>query len=76
VGGLVGHTTVLEATTAAANQEGMTLSLETTALGTYLASINGTTGSGWEYFVDGQRGGMAVDVATLPSTGVLVWRLA
>lgn len=76
VGGLVGHSTVLEATTAAANQEDMPLSLETTALGTYLVSINGTTGSGWEYFVDGQRGDVAVDLATLPSAGVLVWRLA
>jgi hypothetical protein len=45
-------------------------------LGTYLVSLNGTEATGWEYFVDGQRGTLAVDDASVASNSVLVWRLA
>jgi hypothetical protein len=76
VGGLVGHATVLEATEAAAEEHSLDLELEATPIGTYLASINGIKGSGWEYFIDGERGAFAVDEASVPPTGVLVWRLA
>ena len=65
-----------EATVAAAEEHSMDLELEATPIGTYLASINGITGSGWEYFIDGERGAFAVDEASVPPTGVLVWRLA
>lgn len=76
IGGLVGHQTVLQLTEDASETLGLSLSLETTALGVYLEAINGTTASGWEYFIDGQRGQVSVDVASVDSTSVLVWRLA
>ena len=76
IGGLVGHQTVLQLTEDASETLGLSLTLETTALGVYLEAINGTTASGWEYFIDGQRGQVSVDVASVDSTSVLVWRLA
>jgi hypothetical protein len=76
IGGLVGHDDVLALTQTAAQQLEMNLHQETSSLGTYVVAINGTAGSGWEYFVDGQRGVLAVDDAPVDSTTVLVWRLA
>lgn len=75
VGGLVGHTTVLEASQAAADQLGVVLVVEETAIGTYLTSINETSASGWEYTLNGERGAFAVDEAPIRSDVVLVWRL-
>jgi len=75
-GGLVGHATVLEATQAAAEELGISLKLDDTAIGTYLVSINGTSASGWEYTQNGERGTLAVDEAPMKSDEVLVWRLA
>ena len=75
VGGLVGHGTVLEATQAAADELGLSLRLDETAIGTYLVSINGTSASGWEYTQNGERGTLAVDDAPMKSDEVLVWRL-
>lgn len=76
VGGLVGHEDVLALTSAGTTQLGIEITLDATPLGTYLVSFNETHGSGWEYFVDGQRGTLAIDDATIPSSTVLVWRLA
>ena len=76
IGGLVGHATVLELTQAAAQQHNITLEVESTNLGPLLVSINGTSGAGWEYFVNGARGALAMDDAPVQTPVVLVWRLA
>ena len=76
VGGFVGHQSVLALTQEAAIEMDVELVLESTTLGTYLVSINGTSGAGWEYFVNGERGAMAVDDAMVETPVVLVWRLA
>lgn len=76
VGGLVGHESVLALTQAAALDLGVDIDLESTSLGTYLVAINGTSGAGWEYFVNGERGVLAVDDAMVETPVVLVWRLA
>jgi len=76
VGGLVGHQTVLQLTEAACQDLNLSLSLQSTAIGVYVETINGTSASGWEYFVDGERGQVSVDTAVVDGTSVLVWRLA
>ena len=76
VGGLVGHSTVWSLTQEAAQNEGLQVVTEETGLGLYLLSINGTEGSGWEYFLNGERGVLAVDDAAVDSTVVVRWSLA
>ena len=76
VGGLVGHTSVWSLTQAAAQNEGLPVVTEETGLGLYLLSINGTEGSGWEYFLNGGRGALAVDDAAVDSTVIVRWSLA
>ena len=76
IGGLVGHESVLALTQAAALDLDVDVELESTSLGTYLVAINGTSGAGWEYFVNGERGVLAVDDAMVETSVVLVWRLA
>ena len=75
-GGFVGHQTVLQLTEAACQDLALSLSLQSTAIGVYVEAINGTSASGWEYFVDGERGQTSVDDAAVDATSVLVWRLA
>ena len=76
VGGLEDHPDVWELTQAAADQAGLTLTTELTGLGVYITAINGTSASGWEYFLNGERGSFAVDQAVVDSTVVLRGRLA
>jgi outer membrane protein assembly factor BamB len=76
VGGLVGHDDVLALTQAAALEDGMSVTVETTDLGAYISEFNGVAGSGWEYFLNGERGVLSVDSASVDSSVVLVWRLA
>jgi hypothetical protein len=76
VGGLEGHTTVWSLTQHAASQSEIILMTEDTSLGLYLLSINGTSASGWEYAINGERGNYAIDVAAIESTLVLRWSLA
>ena len=76
VGGLEGHTTVWSLTQDAASQSDIILLTEDTSLGLYLLSINGTSASGWEYAINGERGNYAIDVAAIESTLVLRWSLA
>jgi hypothetical protein len=49
--------------------------IEQTDLGPYLVSIDGQSGGGWEYFVDGERGVLAMDSASIESTTILHWRV-
>jgi hypothetical protein len=76
VGGLEDHPDVWDLTQAAADEAGLTLTTELTGLGVYITAINGTSASGWEYFLNGERGVVAVDEAAVNSTVVLRWRLA
>ena len=76
VGDLEDHPDVWELTQAAADEAGLTLTTELTGLGVYITAINGTSASGWEYFLNGERGVFAVDEAAVESTVVLRWRLA
>ena len=76
LGGLEGHTTVWSLTQDAASQLEIILATEDTSLGLYLTSINGTSASGWEYAINGERGNYAVNVAAIESTLVLRWSLA
>jgi hypothetical protein len=76
VGGLVGHQNVWSLTQQAAEERAIPLDAEETGLGLYLVAINGTEGSGWEYFLNGERGTLAVDDASVDSTVVVRWSLA
>ncbi len=76
VGGLEGHRTVWSLTKDAASQSGIDAVTEDTSLGLYLTSFNGTSGSGWEYTVNGERGIYAIDAASIEATLVLRWSLA
>ena len=76
VGGMVGHATVWSLTQEAAQMHDFSLNTEETSLGLYLLSINGTEGSGWEYFLNGERGALAVNDAIIESTVVVRWSLA
>jgi hypothetical protein len=76
VGGLVGHQNVWSLTQQAAEERDIPLDAEETGLGLYLVAINGTEGSGWEYFLNGERGTLAVDDASVDSTVVVRWSLA
>lgn len=76
VGGLVGHANVWTLTQEAAQKHNLPLATEETGLGLYLLSINETEGSGWEYFLNGERGALAVDDASIDSTVVVRWSLA
>ena len=75
-GGLVGHSNVWDLTQAAAETHGLSLETEPTSLGLYVSSINQTADSGWEYFLNGERGVLSVDEAGVDSTVVVHWRLA
>ena len=75
-GGLVGHSNVWDLTQAAAETHGLSIETEPTSLGLYVSSINQTTDSGWEYFLNGERGVLAVDEADVDSTVIVHWRLA
>ena len=76
VGGLEDHRTVWSLTKDAASQSGIDAVTEDTSLGLYLTSFNGTSGSGWEYTVNGERGIYAIDAASIEATLVLRWSLA
>ena len=76
MGGIEPRPTVLEATTAAAEELGLSLSTEDHALGTWVTVVNGTSADGWIYEVDGVRPMIGPDAHPLPPSSVLVWRLA
>lgn len=75
VGGLGAHSDVWSLTQEAAAKSGLLLESTDTSLGVYLTTINGTSDSGWEYFINGERGTVSVDRALIDDTVVLRWRL-
>jgi hypothetical protein len=76
VGGFEPRPTVLEASMAAANELGVSLATEDHALGQWVTAVDGVTGDGWIYEVDGTRPTVGPEAMALPSSSVLVWRLA
>lgn len=74
-GGLVGYETALDLTLAAANEIPLEVEVESTELGSYIVSINGEEGSGWEYFLNGERAGQSSDRQSVSDSIVLHWRL-
>ena len=75
LGGFLGHESVESLTEAALEDAGLIAEIEQTDLGPYLVSIDGESGGGWEYFVDGERGVLAMDSASIESTTILHWRV-
>ena len=75
-GGFEPRPTPLEATTVAADSLGLSVTLEEHALGMWVTAVNGTTADGWVYEVNGVRPMVGADAYALPSSSVLVWRLA
>ena len=75
IGGLLGYETALELTLAAANEAEWKVEVDSIELGSYVVSINGENGSGWEYFLDGERAGQSSDRQTISDSTVLHWRL-
>ena len=76
IGGIGTFGNVSEATISAADELNLSLEIEQTNLGNYLVSINGETGNGWEFYVDGNRGLYSIDEVRLEQESVLVWRPA
>ena len=75
VGGLNGYQTALDLTLAAADEASWEVNVESTELGSYVVSINGEEGSGWEYFLNGERAGQSSDRQTVSDSIILHWRL-
>lgn len=76
VGGLLGHGTVWELTSAAAEERNLSIKTEATGIGLYLVAIDGVEATGWEYTINDQRGVFAVDEAEVEAALVLRWHLA
>lgn len=75
IGGLDGYETALDLTLAAADEASWEVNVESTELGSYVVSINGEEGSGWEYFLNGERAGQSSDRQSVSDSIVLHWRL-
>ena len=75
LGGFLGHESVESLTQAALEEANLSAEIEQTDLGPYLVSIDGQSGGGWEYFVDGERGVVAIDSASIEATTILHWRV-
>ena len=75
IGGLDGYETALDLTLAAADEASWEVNVEFTELGSYVVSINGEEGSGWEYFLNGERAGQSSDRQSVSESIVLHWRL-
>lgn len=76
IGGIGTFGNVSEATISAADELDLSLEIEQTNLGNYLVSIDGESGNGWEFYVDGNRGLYSIDDVVLEQESVLVWRPA
>ena len=73
-GGYVGHEDVLELTKQATSEQGIDLEISDTSFGKYVVSIDGKSGDGWEYYVNGQAGTISADYQSIDSNAVVVWK--
>ena len=73
-GGLLGNDNVLQASIAAANQQGFEIEVVESSLGKYVVSINNVAGEGWEYTVNGQPGTVSAEFSQLKSDSIVIWK--
>ena len=76
IGDIGAFENVSEATISASQELSLSIVIEQTNLGNYLVSIDGQTGNGWEFYVDGSRGLYSINDVSLEDDSVLVWRPA
>jgi hypothetical protein len=73
-GGYIGHEDVLELTKQATSEQGINLEISDTSFGKYVVSIDGKSGDGWEYYVNGQAGTISAEYQSIDSNAVVVWK--
>ena len=73
-GGYIGHEDVLELTKQATSEQGIDLEISDTSFGKYVVSIDGKSGDGWEYYVNGQAGTISAEYQSIDSNAVVVWK--
>jgi len=73
-GGYVGHEDVLELTKQATSEQGIDLEISDTSFGKYVVSIDGKSGDGWEYYINGQAGTISAEYQSIDSNAVVVWK--
>ena len=73
-GGHINFENVLQLTEAAAVDQGLEMEITDTSLGKYVVSINGITGEGWEYTVNGQPGTVSAEYSATKSDSIVAWK--
>lgn len=73
-GGHINFENVLQLTEAAAVDQGLEMEITDTSLGKYVVSINGITGEGWEYTVNGQPGTVSAEYSVIRSDSIVAWK--
>ena len=73
IGGLSGYDTVESLTDAAANNAGIIIEKEEHDLGTWIRSINGESGDGWEFTIDGTKSLVGISYAAVQEDSVVRW---
>jgi hypothetical protein len=73
-GGHVSHDDVLQLTKHVTSELGIELEISDTSFGKYVVSIDGKSGEGWEYYVNGQAGSVSAEYQSLDSNVVVVWK--
>ena len=73
-GGYVGHENVLQLTKHVTSEQGIDIEISETSFGKYVVSIDGKSGEGWEYYVNGQAGVVSAEYQSIDSNAVVVWK--
>ena len=71
VGGYLGQEDVLQLTKHATSEQGIDLEISDTSFGKYVVSIDGKSGDGWEYYVNGQAGTISAEYQSIDSNAVV-----
>ena len=73
-GGHVSHDDVLQLTKHVTSEQGIDIEISETSFGKYVVSIDGKSGEGWEYYVNGQAGAVSAEYQSIDSNAVVVWK--
>ena len=73
-GGHVSHGDVLQLTKHVTSEQGIDIEISETSFGKYVVSIDGKSGEGWEYYVNGQAGTVSAEYQSIDSNAVVVWK--